>query len=180
METGRRKAFDIAIVIVIVIISVAIFIERDKIQNLGKASYLGVLLLCFLANATVLLPAPSLLVVASCSLILNPLLVAFFAAIGATLGEAVGYCFGKAAKGLSSSFQTILEKISRIIHNESLLIFVFAVLPLPIFDMIGVYSGGTKVSLYKFLGICFLGKLLKMLLFTQTFKILDWDSQLLK
>jgi hypothetical protein len=50
---------------------------RDKIQNVSEVSYLGLFFLCFIANATVLLPAPSLMIAASCALIMNPWLVAY-------------------------------------------------------------------------------------------------------
>ena len=87
------------IILAIKISSVAIFLMRDQLQNVDEIGYLGLFLLCFLSNATVLLPAPSLMIAASCALILNPLLVAAVAALGSSLGELVGYAFGKNPAG---------------------------------------------------------------------------------
>ena len=96
MKSTVRKIFEILFIIIVVVLSVVIFLNRDKIGRVSDISYLGLFSLCFLANSTVLLPAPSLMIAASCALIMNPLLVALFAALGSTMGEFVGYIFGMA------------------------------------------------------------------------------------
>ena len=96
-----RKFLEITFVVIIVALSVVIFLMRDKIGQVSNISYLGLFLLCFVANSTVLLPAPSLMIAASCALIMNPFLVALSAALGSTLGEFVGYAFGTITKDLS-------------------------------------------------------------------------------
>ena len=176
MNDRRRRALEIILFIFIVGLSIAIFLLRDKIKDVSNISYLGLFLLCFLANSTVLLPAPSLMIAASCALIMNPILVAITAAMGSTLGEFVGYIFGTVAKDLSPRFQRILDKFTSKIHNETLLVFIFAVLPLPLFDVVGIYSGGTKMNLIKFFAVCYIGKLIKMLVYTRIYDILDWAS----
>ena len=178
MNTKLRKILEIILVVCIVGLSVTIFLLRDRLQNISDVSYLGLFLLCFLANATVLLPAPSLMIAASCALIMNPLLVAIVAAVGSTLGELTGYAFGTAAKDLSPKLQKLLEKAADKIHNQALLVFIFAVLPLPLFDVVGVYSGGTKMNLLKFFGVCFAGKFIKMLVYTRIYDILDWAASM--
>lgn len=160
-------------------ISVVIFVLRDKLQNAGEVSYLGLCVLCFLASVTILLPAPSLMLVASCALVLNPFLVALAAALGSTLGESAGYALGAAAQDLSPRFQKLLEKLAGKIHNQTLLVFLLAVLPLPFFDIIGIYSGGTKLHLAKFFGACFVGKFLKMLVCTRMNALLEWAISLI-
>ena len=176
MNQKLRKALDIIIFIIIVGLSITIFLMRDKIHNVGNVGYLGLFLLCFLANATVFLPAPSLMIAASCALIMNPLLVALFAALGSTFGEFVGYAFGTVTKELSPKFQKIIDKFTSKIHNQYLLVFVFAVLPLPLFDIVGIYSGGAKMNLWKFFLTCFVGKFIKMLVYTKIYDIFDWAS----
>lgn len=175
--TGHKiRVLEILLFIFIVGLSITIFFLRDKIQNVGNIGYLGLFLLCFLANSTVLLPAPSLMIAASCALIMNPILVSIVAAMGSTLGEFVGYVFGTVAKDLSPRFKGILNKFTSKIHNETLLVFIFAVLPLPLFDVVGIYSGGTKMNLIKFFVVCYIGKLIKMLVYTRIYDILGWAS----
>lgn len=176
MKKKIRIILEIALVIFIIGLSVTIFLLRDRIQNVNEVSYLGVFFLCFLANATVLLPAPGLMIAASCALIMNPWLVALCAALGSTLGEFVGYAFGTVTEDLSPKFKKLLDRLTTKIHNQTLLVFILAVLPLPLFDLIGIYSGGTKMNLIKFFLACFIGKLIKMLVYTRIYDILEWAS----
>lgn len=176
MKKKIRIILEIVLVIFIIGLSVTIFLLRDRIQNVNEVSYLGVFFLCFLANATVLLPAPGLMIAASCALIMNPWLVALCAALGSTLGEFVGYAFGTVTEDLSQKFKKLLDKLTTKIHNQTLLVFILAVLPLPLFDLIGIYSGGTKMNLIKFFLACFIGKLIKMLVYTRIYDILEWAS----
>ena len=176
MNKNIRKIFEIILVIFIVGLSVAIFLLRDKIQSVSEVGYLGLFFLCFIANATVLLPAPSLMIAASCALIMNPWLVALCAALGSALGEFVGYAFGTVTEELSPKFKKLLDKLTTKIHNQTLLVFILAVLPLPLFDIAGIYSGGTKMNLIKFFLACFIGKFIKMLVYTKIYDILEWAS----
>lgn len=176
MKKKIRIILEIALVVFIIGLSVTIFLLRDRIQNVNEVSYLGLFFLCFLANATVLLPAPGLMIAASCALIMNPWLVALFAALGSTLGEFVGYAFGTVTEDLSPKFKKLLDKMTTKVHNQTLLVFILAVLPLPLFDLIGIYSGGTKMNLIKFFLACFVGKLIKMLVYTRIYDILEWAT----
>lgn len=171
-----RKIVEIVLVFLIITLSIAIFCTRDKIENVSNLSYLGIYLVCFLANSTVLLPAPSLMIAASCALIMNPFLVAVFAALGSSTGEFVGYAFGTFTKDLSERFSIIVSKIASKVHSQTLLVFILAVLPLPLFDFVGIYSGGTKMNLLKFFVACFIGKFIKTLFYTRMYDFLEWAT----
>lgn len=174
MRSKLRKSFEIIFVLIIITLSVTIFVLRDTIGQVSNISYLGLFFLCFLANSTVLLPAPSLMIAASCALIMNPWLVALFAALGSALGELIGYAFGTVTTDLSPKIQKLLEKFMSKVHNQTLLVFILAVLPLPLFDIVGIYSGGTKMNLIKFFIACFIGKFVKLLVYTRMYDILEW------
>lgn len=179
VNSKAKKILEIIFLIAIVGLSVAIFLLKDKIGEVNNVGYLGLFFLCFLANSTVLLPAPSLMIAASCALIMNPWLVALFASLGSALGEVVGYAFGSVSKDLSPKFQKLIDKLTTKIHNQTLLVFVLAVLPLPLFDVVGIYSGGTKMNLIKFYIACFAGKLIKMLVYTRMYDILEWSKSMI-
>lgn len=174
MNSKVRKILEVIFIIIIGALSVTIFLMRDKIGQVSNIGYFGLFLLCFLANSTVLLPAPSLMIAASCALIMNPLLVALFAAVGSTLGEFIGYAFGTVTEDLSPKFQDFVKKLTSKIRNQTLLVFILAVLPLPLFDVVGIYSGGTKMNLIRFSAACFVGKFIKLLVYTRTYDILEW------
>ena len=65
MKQQIRKVLEITVFLAVIALSVAIFLMRDQLQNVDEIGYLGLFLLCFLSNATVLLPAPSLMIAAS-------------------------------------------------------------------------------------------------------------------
>lgn len=179
MKETVRRYLDVGLLILITALSVAIFIFRDKLTDVGEVGYIGLFMLCFLANTSVLLPAPSLMIAASCALILNPILVAVVASLGSTTGELVGYTFGKTGSSVSPKFGSLLNKLNVHIKNPSMLVFVLALLPLPLFDVAGIYSGAARMRLSKFYLLCFAGKLIKMLVYTHIFDLLDWAMTLL-
>jgi len=179
LKKSVKKIPEILLFVIIVVLSVVIFIYKDKIGEVSEIGYLGLFFLCFLANSTVLLPSPSLMIAASCALIMNPWLVALVGSLGSTLGEFVGYAFGVVTKELSPKFQKLLDKITGKVHNQTLLVFLLAVLPLPLFDVAGIYSGGTKMNLVKFFVACFLGKFIKMLVYTRAYEMVEWAFSLI-
>lgn len=160
-----KKAKDYVIVCMIIITSILIFIFRKDVSKIGEWGYIGIFLLCFLSNLTVFLPAPSLMVVVSYSQVLSPLLVCIIGALGTTLGELGGYIFGNSMGKLSEKWEKIIGRISEKITNIYVLVFVFALIPLPFFDFAGVYAGGRKAKISYFIIACYIGKLLKMLFY---------------
>ena len=165
------KIFEILFLFLVIIFSIAIFIFRDKIGQVSNVNYFALFILCFIANSTVFLPAPSLMIAASFALVLNPFYVALVAALGSTLGEYIGYAFGAVTKDVSPKVLHFLERIVSKIHNQVFLVFILAVLPLPLFDFVGVYSGGTKMNMLNFSIACYLGKFIKLLVYTRMYDV---------
>jgi membrane protein YqaA with SNARE-associated domain len=172
VKAKHGKVLEILIFVSIILLSIIIFFNREKIENVSNISYLGLMGLCFLANATVLLPAPSLVIASSCALILNPWLVAIFAAMGSSLGELVGYVFGAVSKEISPKLQALLDRVLSKIKNQTLLVFILALVPLPLFDVVGIYSGGIKMNLVKFFIACYIGKLIKLIIYINCFDMI--------
>ena len=160
-----KKAKDYLIVCFVIITSILIFIFRKDVAKIGELGYIGIFMLCFLSNLTVFLPAPSLLVVMSYSQILSPILVCVIGAIGTTIGELSGYLFGNSMGVLSEKWKKVFENMSKGVKNIYIWVFVFALIPLPLFDFVGVYAGVRKFKLSYFFIACYIGKLLKMIFF---------------
>ena len=169
----NRRWFEILVFVLLILISILIFIFRASFEKLGEYGYVGVFVLCLLANGTVLLPAPSLMVVVSSAQSLNPFWVATAGACGATLGELSGYWFGRTGNRLFTSFTGVVQWLSDKIRNDYVFTFVLAVLPFPVFDAAGIYAGGKQISMWKFQGVCLLGKWIKMLFYAFVFSNLQ-------
>ena len=161
---GTGKHQYILMLLVIVAMTVLVTVYRTELLKLGQWGYLGIVLSCFFANSTLFLPAPSSVIVFSLSSVYIPFWVALAGTIGAVLGEHVGYLAGIAGrKTIERNDQG--ERIKNNLEKfGGLAIFVFAFLPLPLFDLVGVASGAMKINYFRFLVACFLGKLLKMLI----------------
>lgn len=155
------KVLDIISILIIVGFSLLAFLLRDAVQKYAPVSYLGVLLVCFIANASILLPAPSILVVVQYSMILNPVLTALCGAVGATLGEMTGYLAGAHGGNLLAS--KIRKKVLSVMPKHPyLVVFCFSLIPLPVFDIVGLIAGAMKLNQSTFFASCLLGKLIKM------------------
>lgn len=160
-KKAPAKMLDIVSVLIIVAFSLLAFLMRDAVQKYAPVSYLGVLLVCFIANASVLLPAPSILVVVQYSMILNPMLTALCGAVGATLGEMTGYLAG--AHGGNLLALKVRKRILSVMPKHPyLVVFCFSLIPLPVFDIVGLIAGAMKLNQAKFFASCLLGKLIKM------------------
>ena len=161
------KILCVIFILAIIALSVIIFLNKDKLESIGNYGLIGVFALCFLSNATVFLPAPSLIVVVTAASIMNPILVSLAGAFGTTLGELTGFFSGRAGKNIGNKSD---GKLGKAIQKYGMpVIFVFALLPLPLFDIIGVASGYLGVKWYKFTAACLPGKFIKMILYAYGF-----------
>lgn len=163
----RKKADsvrDISIVVLLIGFSIAACLMNNFVKEHSPESCLGVFIICFIANSTVLLPAPSLLVVIEYSLIINPVAVALCGAAGASLGEMVGFYTGRHGGKLANN--VLVKKIKNVIPKHPyLFVLAFSALPLPLFDVVGMISGAIKLNPLRFYTTCLLGKAIKMLTF---------------
>lgn len=153
-----KKMISCLFILSIIIFSFFLFCRRDILIYEDKYGYFGVLVLCFICNASIFAPAPSLVVAISASQTLNPVIVILISSIGTALGEMVGYIFGRMGYNLSAKGKSLT---SWVINKGALAVFLFASLPLPLFDLVGIVAGYSRIKWYKFATACFLGKLIK-------------------
>lgn len=166
--SGRVYAF--LSVVILLAFSVLAFAMSSFVKEHAPISYLGVFLVCFIANSTVLLPAPSILVVLEYSQLLNPVAVAICGAFGAALGEMVGFLAGAHGRYLVSR-KSIRRIENRFPDHPFIFVFSFAALPLPLFDVVGMLAGAIRLNIAKFFASCLSGKLVKMLMFVWIWQI---------
>ncbi len=160
-ENGR---YLVSIGASVVLTVVLLFLPIDY-RALGNYGYLGVFLATMLPSATVILPSPTLAATYIAGGFLNPLLVGSVAGLGATVGELTGYLAGYGGGGLIAD-NPHYRRAQRWIKRVGLLpvIFVFALVPNPLFDLTGIAAGAMRLPLWQFLLICFLGKSLRFVL----------------
>jgi uncharacterized membrane protein YdjX (TVP38/TMEM64 family) len=153
--------------IFVIVLSLYIFAIRDRVAGLGIYGYPGVFLFALLTSATVILPAPGLIVVFSLGGVLNPAGVGIAAGLGATLGELSGYLAGYSGRVVVENtirYDRLRGWMERNLRLSSWLILLLAFIPLPLMDMAGMAAGALRMSVWRFLLWCLGGKLPKMML----------------
>jgi uncharacterized membrane protein YdjX (TVP38/TMEM64 family) len=149
-------------------LSIAVFAARDSLRSLGLTGCLGVFAACALANATVLLPAPGILVCVAAAAVWDPMQVGVFAGLGAALGETTAYILGRTGGAL---VELSSKKLLFLRHHRFAALTICAFVPLPLFDVAGMWAGASHMNYAAFLAATALGKVAKMLLYANFFNI---------
>ncbi len=139
-------------------ITLAIALNRDEISRFSTFGYLGAFLAMLLSNATLVLPAPGLIIVFALGNSLNPVLVGLAGAAGATLGELTGYIAGLSGVAVMDSTPIARRVRLWMNTNGSLTIFLLSIFPNPFFDLAGLVAGASRMPLWRFLFSAFCGK----------------------
>jgi len=163
----RSLIWRILAILFVIGISIYIFAIRDQVEALQAYGYPGVFFFTLLTSATVILPAPGLIVVFSLGGVLNPVWVGAVAGIGATFGELSGYLAGYSGRIVvenTAAYNRIRSWMETHTWQSSWLILLLAFIPLPFMDMAGMAAGALRMSVWRFLIYCFGGKFPKMVL----------------
>lgn len=168
----NMKRFRVFIFFVTIVLLILIFRQREILLQHSGFGYLGVFIVNFVSNATVLLPLPGIASVFFAGAILSPILVGIVASIGSTLGELFSFFLGFGGRALIKSFEKKnhwLVDIEAMFHRAGFItILIFSILPLPFFDFIGLLAGAFNYPVWRFIGATFLGRLLRNLVIAFT------------
>ena len=161
-----QKLKNLAVMAGIVGLSVAIFIFHEQLRSLERLGYFGVFLISLLLNTTLVMPLPTGLITSAMGGVYNPLLVGLLSGTGASLGEMSGYVLGRSGRGviLNRDQESRIETQIKRYGDAGILLLAF--IPNPAFDIVGMVAGGLKIPWYRFLLWCWVGKTLKMLVFS--------------
>jgi len=166
MTPQRRQQILRALILALVVgLSVFLYLIRDQLVGLEKYGYPGIFLISILANATVILPLPGVVITSAMGAVFNPLGVAIAAGCGAALGEISGYLAGFSGRAVIERRDWHDRLVSWMRKYGDITILVLAFVPNPLFDMAGITAGALKMPLWRFLIWTALGKILKMLIF---------------
>lgn len=164
-ETTRRAGLLRGLALALVVaVSVAVFLlpegEAERLKGYG---YPGIFLFSILSNATVILPAPGLLLVFSFGARFHPMGVALAAAAGAAIGELSGYLAGYSGQAALERADVYARMENWMRRNGPLTVLALAFVPNPFFDLAGMAAGALRMPMRSFVFWAFWGKLLKMI-----------------
>jgi uncharacterized membrane protein YdjX (TVP38/TMEM64 family) len=161
----KTRILQVAALVFVVALTAALILLREKIPNMEKYGYPGIFVLSIIANATVILPIPGVLITSAMGAVYNPLLVAVCAGAGAAIGEMSGYLAGFSGRAVIEKAAWHEKVVNWMRKYGDPTILVLAVIPNPAFDIAGITAGMLKVPVWRYLLWCTLGKIIKMLFF---------------
>jgi membrane protein YqaA with SNARE-associated domain len=166
MNPQRRQLILRVFILAMVIgLSVFLYTIRDQLVGLEKYGYPGIFLISILANATVIIPLPGIVITSAMGAVFNPLGVAIAAGCGAALGEISGYLAGFSGQAVIERRDWHEKFVNWMQKYGDITILVLAFVPNPLFDMAGITAGALKLPLWRFLLWTSIGKIFKMLVF---------------
>jgi uncharacterized membrane protein YdjX (TVP38/TMEM64 family) len=160
----RRHWIRIISILIIAVFSAAIFFSGGLSDDVWALGYLGVFLVSILGSVVILVPIPSLPVVFLMGMLLNPFIVGLMVGLGEPIGEIPTYMAGRsgqASTGTTKKRRFFTRPIAWMKRRGALVIFTFALLPNPAFDVAGAAAGAVHYPFWKFLLMLFLGKTVK-------------------
>nr|WP_302248279.1 VTT domain-containing protein [uncultured Blautia sp.] len=163
--SAKKISLFILIIFMVIVLNYILHTNEKFFLNLKAYGYIGTFMACLLLNATVLFPSSSTMVVMSMATIYNSVMVALIGAFGASFGEFTGYFTGYYGSAVVEN-SAIFDKVTGIYAKfPNFAIVLFAALPLPVFDILGIMAGSIKMEKKKFFLLCFIGKAIKMLIY---------------
>lgn len=157
-----NKSYVITFFISLICIGFA-FLFQDKLSQFKSLGLIGIFLINFFGSATIFFPAPAIVSVFAGGVVYGAIAVALVASIGASLGDMLGFFIGYSGKKMFVKKENIWYRIGReqFIRFGGLFVFLFAFVPNPLFDGVGILAGALGYSPYRFFLILFVGRLLR-------------------
>lgn len=163
-----NKYFIIFIFIASLLISFAGFYFRDFFAESRGLGLLGIFIINFFSSATFFISGPAFLTVVAGGDLYNPLLVALVASVAASLGDLVSFFMGFSGRKLTykrlekKKWFTLVDDLFK--KYGIWVVFVFAIIPNPLFDAIGLVAGIFGIKPAKFFFVMLLGRFLRFVL----------------
>ncbi|MCL5019402.1 MAG: VTT domain-containing protein [Patescibacteria group bacterium] len=160
-----EKIASILIIISSLALSVVFFVFQNYFRTAETLGLASLFVINFLSSATLFISAPSLFAVISAGSIYPALLVAVASSTGSALGDMLGFVFGLSGRTLV--IHKLNKKIWFIILSDFFkkhgwfLIFIFAFVPNPFFDSIGIIAGAFSYSPKKFFILVLIGRFVR-------------------
>ena len=148
-----------------VAIAVLAWVYADLVRDLEGPATVVAFAVTMVGASTVILPAPTALtVIALASSLDNPVGVGVAAAAGQTVGEGVGYLLGRSGSALLPEFgwsRRLADRMRRNVLITDGVIVLFAAVPNPVFDVIGIIAGSLRHPVWRYATAAFLGNVFK-------------------
>lgn len=166
----RSKIILILTLILVIAITVGIYLvygrHPERLDELKNYAYWGAFLISLIGNATIILPGAVLLILSNIGILIypitgpiGPIIVGLAGATGAAIGEITGYLMGYSGQALVLGQRRYTRVEGWVRKWGTMTIFLFSIVPV-FFDLVGITAGALRFPLWKFLLVCWLGRLI--------------------
>jgi membrane protein YqaA with SNARE-associated domain len=165
LSTNKEYAFRMAMLAFVVgfIVFATVLWLTDSL-SIENAGYGGVWIVSFIAAGSIVLPIPGPAVVcfaATPDLGMTPMMIGLVSATAEALGEMTGYMAGLSGRSLLER-NRFYPKVRRLVMKRGgIILFFGAVVPNPLFDVIGIAAGSIGYPVKRFIAVVFVAKLIK-------------------
>lgn len=165
LAKGVVRGWHRAVVVVVVLaalLAIGFYASRNGIrpEELAALGYPGVFLVMLASGAITFLPAPSQATVLVAGALWNPIVVGIVAGLGNATGELAGYALGRAGIAMIPRYRNRrwLVAVERVLSRYGFFaILAMALVPNPIFDVVGLVAGSLGFPIQRFWLACALG-----------------------
>jgi uncharacterized membrane protein YdjX (TVP38/TMEM64 family) len=132
-----------------------------SLRSYGWLAYLLVFLVSMLSSATIFVPAPGIAFVLAAATVWDPTLVAIAAGTGDAIGEMTSYWAGYMGEKIivDEHLPAYQKAVSWMNRYGAWAIFGVALVPIVLFDLVGLAAGALKIRWWKFFLAAWGGKL---------------------
>lgn len=134
---------------------------RLSLRSYSWVAYLLVFAVSMLSSATIFIPAPGVAFVLAAAAVWDPAFVAIAAGTGDAIGEMTSYWAGYAGEKImiDERLPAYQRAVSWMNRYGIWAVFSVALVPLMLFDLIGMAAGALKITWWKFLLATLAGKI---------------------
>lgn len=161
----NNKLYAGSVLLLSILLSIAFFVFKDYFKEASSLGLLGIFIVNFVSSATFFVSAPAFLTIITGGNLYSPILVAGIAAVGACLGDMLGFIFGHSGRRLAKKRldkHPAIRFLEKHFHRHgALIIFLLAIIPNPFFDAIGILAGVVNYPALRFFAIMLVGRFLR-------------------
>ena len=157
----KRALVPALTILLVIVISVVLWVFRHQIADLKNYAYLGVFVVSMASSATVIIPVPGIVVFVPLLITLNPVLVGVVGAAGGIIGESTAYAAGRSGSSLAKRGKRYEQVAGWMKKRGSLIVFLFAAVPILPMDVAGIVAGALRFPYWKFMLYGWIGKNIK-------------------
>lgn len=148
-------------------IVVVALVFRNSLTQFTSLGLFGIFLVNLIGSATLFLPAPAIASVVAGGVLYPAALVAGVSALGASIGDMIGYFLGKSGKSvlIKKDAHFLFTVVQDMFHKYGgIIIFLFALVPNPFFDAVGILAGMFFYPPKRFFVVMFVARFLRNLI----------------